>query len=905
MGNNRKRAVSDIPSMRTISGSNSKYSPQATDRIDIDVQGLYSALYNVDNQINNFQAAGANLGKVDFSKVPKVNGSDVLDRSRCLNGALGINGSNNVLSNLYNGLYNQVEKLSNMNKDVYPLGADEFLNLCDLAVNNNDEFGSALEEFDGEKELYDLDTKEGRACYIYDSLTQKYGLTKWGALAVMAHMYGTNDTFDPKRYQGDNPDNPGYGLCQWEWKRPGRDGCGSADEMKAWCDENGYEFDSIDGQLAWLNHYIPIKEQDFLHDTERYIDLKAELRDQEISDQISERIEYRPKFYELVQHFGDVHQGMQNSDTKNSGRATRALEKVVPIVEHKEDYQKNPELVPLSPGANSSSKVEQLINNAVSNSNPNTVTPNQTKGNQTESVDLTGEAITPSTSNNHENASTPIGGTKVSQLIGDKKMTNLVPPRNLTMSAPTDNQPESESSKSHTPSAADPGSLHSQMAKDAENFKNEKVTPFERPVRSETPSEPHTPSTADPGSLHSQIEKDAKNITNEKITPFERPNNIKLSSETEEMPPVFLDEVDDNFNDVSRETMPVLTKDDKIPVTPVKENEGIEVLNNNTLNQMHTPSTSDPGSLHSQMAKDAENFKNEKVTPFERPNNIKLSSETEEVPPVFLDEGDESFNDVSRETMPVLTKDDKIPVTPVKENEGIEVLNNDNSSNQIHTPSKSDPGSLHSQMAKDAENFKNEKVTPFERPVKSETPSESLKPLASSTPETLDDNSLHAQIEKDNQNITDEKITPFDRPVKSETPTSEVRETSKDSDTSAYYQMEKDRNNTTNEKIVEANESTEPENNVQPQDNTPKSYEPNIPQSGIIESSPNNNTSNIPIYFNNNFTNELNEDIINYMKNNKLSGYVCNNCKFVYLGFEKLEICPSCNGTSTFIEIEL
>ena len=809
MGNNRKRAVSDIPSMRTISGSNSKYSPQATDRIDIDVQGLYSALYNVDNQINNFQAAGANLGKVDFSKVPKVNGSDVLDRSRCLNGALGINGSNNVLSNLYNGLYNQVEKLSNMNKDVYPLGADEFLNLCDLAVNNNDEFGSALEEFDGEKELYDLDTKEGRACYIYDSLTQKYGLTKWGALAVMAHMYGTNDTFDPKRYQGDNPDNPGYGLCQWEWKRPGRDGCGSADEMKAWCDENGYEFDSIDGQLAWLNHYIPIKEQDFLHDTERYIDLKAELRDQEISDQISERIEYRPKFYELVQHFGDVHQGMQNSDTKNSGRATRALEKVVPIVEHKEDYQKNPELVPLSPGANSSSKVEQLINNAVSNSNPNTVTPNQTKGNQTESVDLTGEAITPSTSNNHENASTPIGGTKVSQLIGDKKMTNLVPPRNLTMSAPTDNQPESESSKSHTPSAADPGSLHSQMAKDAENFKNEKVTPFERPVRSETPSEPHTPSTADPGSLHSQIEKDAKNITNEKITPFERPNNIKLSSETEEMPPVFLDEVDDNFNDVSRETMPVLTKDDKIPVTPVKENEGIEVLNN------------------------------------------------------------------------------------------------DNSSNQIHTPSKSDPGSLHSQMAKDAENFKNEKVTPFERPVKSETPSESLKPLASSTPETLDDNSLHAQIEKDNQNITDEKITPFDRPVKSETPTSEVRETSKDSDTSAYYQMEKDRNNTTNEKIVEANESTEPENNVQPQDNTPKSYEPNIPQSGIIESSPNNNTSNIPIYFNNNFTNELNEDIINYMKNNKLSGYVCNNCKFVYLGFEKLEICPSCNGTSTFIEIEL
>ena len=176
------------------------------------------------------------------------------------------------------------------------------------------------------KGLYDLNTREGRACYVYDILTQVYDYSNDGALAIMAHILGTNGTFDPTRYQGDNPDMPGYGLCQWEWKNKWGKGCGSANEMKNWCDANGWKYDTIEGQLAWLNHYIPIKEAEYNHRAPNPINLQTELKEGTL------------EFGTLVKHFGDIHQGTQNSEVKNPTRANGAKRQLFPIIARKNDY---------------------------------------------------------------------------------------------------------------------------------------------------------------------------------------------------------------------------------------------------------------------------------------------------------------------------------------------------------------------------------------------------------------------------------------------------------------------------------------------------------------------------------------------------------------------------------------
>ena len=163
MGRDRVRPVCDIPTARKTSGNSSKYKPQATDKVDINAQGLYSALYNIDSQINNMQSAAQGLGQIDFSRVPNVSGVDLGEKARCLSSAFGTNGSNSVLSNVYNNLYNQVDKLNNLNSDLYQFSAEEFLEACDAykesIANSSEEeaFGSALDSTPSEPTQEELD----------------------------------------------------------------------------------------------------------------------------------------------------------------------------------------------------------------------------------------------------------------------------------------------------------------------------------------------------------------------------------------------------------------------------------------------------------------------------------------------------------------------------------------------------------------------------------------------------------------------------------------------------------------------------------------------------------------------------------------------------------------------------
>ena len=77
--------------------------------------------------------------------------------------------------------------------------------------------------------------------YIYDRLTQDYGFSRAAACGILANM-SYESSFNPT--VGDYY----YGLIQW--------GGGRRDALVSWCAANGYEYDSIDGQLAFMYHEL-------------------------------------------------------------------------------------------------------------------------------------------------------------------------------------------------------------------------------------------------------------------------------------------------------------------------------------------------------------------------------------------------------------------------------------------------------------------------------------------------------------------------------------------------------------------------------------------------------------------------------------------------------------------------
>lgn len=77
--------------------------------------------------------------------------------------------------------------------------------------------------------------------YIYDRLTGDYGFSRAAACGILANM-SYESSFNPTA--GDYY----YGLIQW--------GGGRRDSLVSWCNANGYEYDTIDGQLAFMYHEL-------------------------------------------------------------------------------------------------------------------------------------------------------------------------------------------------------------------------------------------------------------------------------------------------------------------------------------------------------------------------------------------------------------------------------------------------------------------------------------------------------------------------------------------------------------------------------------------------------------------------------------------------------------------------
>ena len=77
--------------------------------------------------------------------------------------------------------------------------------------------------------------------YLYGRLTGDYGFNHAAACAILANMY-CESSFNPTA--GDYY----YGIIQW--------GGGRRDSLMSWCAANGYEYDTLDGQLAFMYHEL-------------------------------------------------------------------------------------------------------------------------------------------------------------------------------------------------------------------------------------------------------------------------------------------------------------------------------------------------------------------------------------------------------------------------------------------------------------------------------------------------------------------------------------------------------------------------------------------------------------------------------------------------------------------------
>ena len=95
--------------------------------------------------------------------------------------------------------------------------------------------------------------------YIFEVLTRKLGYSEAAACGIMANIR-CESTFNPHAW---NAGGGSYGLCQWTGGRYGR--------LQNWCRSNGYDYTTIDGQLAYLeyelqNHYKGV--EDYLRSVE-------------------------------------------------------------------------------------------------------------------------------------------------------------------------------------------------------------------------------------------------------------------------------------------------------------------------------------------------------------------------------------------------------------------------------------------------------------------------------------------------------------------------------------------------------------------------------------------------------------------------------------------------------------
>lgn len=82
------------------------------------------------------------------------------------------------------------------------------------------------------------------ADYIFEYLTKRLGYNEAAACGIMANIR-CESTFNPHAW---NAGGGSYGLCQWTGGRYGR--------LQSWCRSNGYDYTTIDGQLAYLDYEL-------------------------------------------------------------------------------------------------------------------------------------------------------------------------------------------------------------------------------------------------------------------------------------------------------------------------------------------------------------------------------------------------------------------------------------------------------------------------------------------------------------------------------------------------------------------------------------------------------------------------------------------------------------------------
>jgi|GEM_PF-2253356 len=83
--------------------------------------------------------------------------------------------------------------------------------------------------------------------YIYNFIMSELDVNEAGACGILANIYGES-RFIPTASCIDVDGLPSYGLCQWH--------AGRLDELKSYCDANGYDYTTVEGQMHFLKYEL-------------------------------------------------------------------------------------------------------------------------------------------------------------------------------------------------------------------------------------------------------------------------------------------------------------------------------------------------------------------------------------------------------------------------------------------------------------------------------------------------------------------------------------------------------------------------------------------------------------------------------------------------------------------------
>ncbi len=92
---------------------------------------------------------------------------------------------------------------------------------------------------------------------VYKQLTTKLNLNSAAACGIMANIERESD-FNPKLIVNDSNGRQSGGLCQWNG--------GRFANLKNYCNKNGYDYLSIDGQIAYLLHELKSSSYGYIYD---------------------------------------------------------------------------------------------------------------------------------------------------------------------------------------------------------------------------------------------------------------------------------------------------------------------------------------------------------------------------------------------------------------------------------------------------------------------------------------------------------------------------------------------------------------------------------------------------------------------------------------------------------------